>query len=506
MARLKLGLQQRAVLVVVLIHLLALPIAAGVLLAVGEESLTSGFEQRIRTVTRGLTDALELPSVFGDERQTANVLDSVILTGEGVYAELLDDGHRTVSALNRPGVHFSGVQDLEFFEHAGATYFIVLPVDIPGHSAEVRLGFDKRPTRDSIARLRWNSVRVLVGYAALSLGLVIMFVRYLTRPLARLRSSAQQVTSGDYEQHLTAGTDIPEVRDLAADLESMRYELVGVTAKLRTEMLQRQKAESQRRELEAELRRRQRLETVSTLAAGVAHEINNSLVPILVYAKVVFDSMAAADPSREHVVAILQSARRSKEIIRKMLTFSRQLDSGTLEQIDLRGPVEETVTLFSGLAPGNVVIRQDVQLDCAPVTADATLIRVLLTNLCTNALQAMQSGGGAMTVTARERTAPPGSFGGKLVERCLELCVSDTGHGMDSATLERIFEPFFTTRAPGEGTGLGLAMVHGIATSLGAIVLVDSATGVGTTFKVLFPIEEREPVTSRERMDAGENS
>ncbi|MDB6162024.1 MAG: sensor hybrid histidine kinase [Gammaproteobacteria bacterium] len=492
MARLKLGLERRAVLAMVLIHLLGLPVAAGVLSAVGEKSLASGFVQRVRTVARGLTDALEIPSVMGDATQTSNVLDSVILTGEGVYAELLDDGRHAVSALNRPGVNFGGVQDLQFFEHSGSTYFIVLPVDIPGHNAEVRLGFDKRPTLDSIERLRWNSVQVLIGYAALSLGLVIVFVRHLTRPLARLRSSAQQVTSGDYEQHLFAGTNIPEVQDLAADLERMRYELVGVTAKLRAEMAQRQRVESQRKELEAELRRRQRLETVGTLTAGVAHEINNSLVPILVYAKVVFDSLTATDPSREHVAAILQSARRSKEVIRKMLTFSRQLESGTLEEIDLRGPVEEVVHLFNGLAPGNVAVTQDVETACAPVIADPTLIRVLLTNLCTNALQAMQSSGGKMTVTLRECASPAGRFVGNPRGRCVELGVCDTGHGMDPVTLERIFEPFFTTRAPGEGTGLGLAMVHGIATSLGAIVLVDSSPGVGTTFRVLFPAKDRE--------------
>jgi two-component system cell cycle sensor histidine kinase/response regulator CckA len=325
---------------------------------------------------------------------------------------------------------------------------------------------------------------VLVAYAAVSLGLTVAFVRHLTRPLAMLRRSARQVAGGDYERRLSADTSIPEVQELAADLETMRGELVGVNAKLRTEMTERQRAESQRTALEIELRRRQRLETIGRLTGGVAHEINNSLVPILVFAQIVFDALPGDSPSREHVLGILRSARRSKEVIKKMLTFSRQLDSGKLELLDLSEPVSEVVRLFGELAPAGVTVVKRFAAHCAPVMADATLINLLMMNLCTNALQAMHATGGTLTVTLAQRSAPDGNAAAVY----LELCVQDTGHGMDTATLERIFEPFFTTRDPGEGTGLGLAVVHGIAASLGATVLVDSRPGGGTEFKVVFPI------------------
>jgi signal transduction histidine kinase len=487
MARLNLSLERRAVLVVAVIHVLALPIVTAVLLLVAQETLTSSFVQRVRTLARGVADGIELPSVLENVQQTRNLLDSVILTGEGVYAELLDNGRRTVSVLNRANVAYAGHQDLEFFESSNATYFIVLPLDEPGHTAEVRLGFDKRPTLDNIARIRWNIVKVLVSYAALSLGLTVAFVRHLTRPLAMLRRSARQVAGGDYERRLSADTSIPEVQDLAADLETMRGELVGVNAKLRTEMTERQRVESQRQALEIELRRRQRLETIGRLTGGVAHEINNSLVPILVFAQIVFDALPAESPSREHVLGILRSARRSKEVIKKMLTFSRQLDSGKLELLDLSEPVSEVVRLFGQLAPPDVAVVKRFEAHCAPVLADATLINLLMMNLCTNALQAMHATGGTLTVTLAQRSAPDGSSAEGTTGAHLELSVQDTGHGMDSATLERIFEPFFTTRDPGEGTGLGLAVVHGIAASLGATVLVDSRPGAGTEFKVVFP-------------------
>jgi two-component system cell cycle sensor histidine kinase/response regulator CckA len=304
-----------------------------------------------------------------------------------------------------------------------------------------------------------------------------------------LRRLARQVASGEFDRQLATGTSIPEVRELTADLETMRGELVGVNAKLRAEMRERQKVESQRKQLESELQRRQRMETLGTLARGIAHEINNSLVPILVYAKVVCEALPPESPSREYVLRILQSAGRSKEVIRKMLTFSRQLDGVELERMSLIEPVDEAVRLFVALASPGVTVVQEVEADCAPVLADATLINLLIMNLCSNALQAMHAAGGTLTVTLRRRsvTAEQG-LAGEAGPGYVELRVQDTGHGMDEATLDRIFEPFFTTREPGEGNGLGLPMVHGIAASCGATVLVESIPGVGSVFTVLFPI------------------
>jgi signal transduction histidine kinase len=161
---------------------------------------------------------------------------------------------------------------------------------------------------------------------------------------------------------------------------------------------------------------------------------------------------------------------------------------GKLEPLDLSEPVDEVVRLLGAAAPPGICVVKRYSADRAQVMADATLINLLMMNLCTNALQAMHATGGTLTVTLEKRIVPDQGSAGTAAGICMELRVQDTGHGMDAATMQRIFEPFFTTRAPGEGTGLGLAVVHGIAASLGAILLVDSDPGAGTDFKVLFPV------------------
>ena len=129
--------------------------------------------------------------------------------------------------------------------------------------------------------------------------------------------------------------------------------------------------------------------------------------------------------------------------------------------------------------PASIDVRQELAADIPTVLADQSLLTQLIMNLCTNAFQAMQATGGVLTIgVSVERNAVP---------PIVELYVTDTGHGMDAATLERIFEPFFTTREVGSGTGLGLAVAHGIATSFGASIVVDSVPGEGTTFRVRFP-------------------
>src|SRR5260370_10834471 len=161
MARLDLGLAQRALVAGFAVQLLALAVVTWILLTVVKEAQTNNFVQHVRTFARGVADGFEIAPAIGDTNQTTKLLDSVILTGEGVYAEFVDNGHRTLSALNHPDVSYAVRQYLDFLEYPGPTYFIALPINKSGHDAEVRMGFDKRPTLNDIAAARRRILAVL---------------------------------------------------------------------------------------------------------------------------------------------------------------------------------------------------------------------------------------------------------------------------------------------------------------------------------------------------------
>jgi signal transduction histidine kinase len=283
---------------------------------------------------------------------------------------------------------------------------------------------------------------------------------------------------------------ITELRELGTDLERMRSELVGVNEELVAKIKERDESEARRLALEERLRRRQRLETVGTLAGGVAHEFNNALVPIILFTESALHEIPADSRAREDLDSVMRAARRARDIVQKVLTFSRQLGTEERQALHLDSAVEEAVGLFRALVPANIEVARDIEDACRPVLADSNLIVQLVMNLCTNAYQAMRPAGGRMVVGLRTLSVALGSTLRALPGQYTELYVSDTGHGMDAATIERIFEPFFTTREVGEGSGLGLAVVHGIAEGFGATMLVESTKDTGTTFRVLFPVSE----------------
>jgi two-component system, cell cycle sensor histidine kinase and response regulator CckA len=268
------------------------------------------------------------------------------------------------------------------------------------------------------------------------------------------------------------------------DLEGMRHELVGVNKRLEAQIKEKESLEQRREELQKQLRHRQRLETVGTLAGGIAHEFNNVLVPIILFTEAALSELPPASVSHADLERVMTSARRAKDVVQKILTFSRELGDAELEPVDLRAVVTEGLTLFSALASPSIEIRTQIGENIPLVRADATLAMHLVLNLCTNAYQAMSNAVGTMTIGL---SGPDQSNGSATTTPVVELWVRDTGHGMDSDTVERIFEPFYTTRSVGEGTGLGLSVVHGIVESFGASIAVETEQGVGSTFRVFFP-------------------
>jgi len=255
------------------------------------------------------------------------------------------------------------------------------------------------------------------------------------------------------------------------------------------DMGERRRIESDQRALEARVQRAQRLESVGVLAGGIAHDFNNVLAAILGYGELAAARLTPEHPAHALLVKSLGAAERARELIRQILTFSRQGDMAP-RPLQLHPIVKEALQFLRASLPSTIEIRHEISADAGAVLADPTQIHQIIMNLCTNAEYAMRQSGGVLTVGLHAQAvgdasalAAEGVASGSYVV----LTVEDTGCGMDSAVRERLFEPFFTTKPAGEGTGLGLATTHGIIARHGGVILVQSELGVGTRFTIYLP-------------------
>jgi len=249
-------------------------------------------------------------------------------------------------------------------------------------------------------------------------------------------------------------------------------------------------AEESHRKLEAQLFQVQRVETLGTLAGGIAHDFNNLLTGIIGYEDLALDTLADDHPSKPFLAEARQASLRARELVEQILTFSRLSGAGQRLALDMESAIDETSRFLRATVPATIEIDVEIREDCGRVLADSVQIHQLLLNLGTNAAHAMRGGKGVLRMSLERieiptlrvmtrGTLPAGPY--------LRLSVSDTGHGIDPETQRRIFDPFFTTKQVGEGTGLGLAVVDGIARSHGGAVEVESALGAGTRFDVYLP-------------------
>ena len=470
------------------LHLVLLPalyFALGYVIKNSHEDL---FIEHARTFARVIADEFELGVALDSESRVEDLLDMVIIHGDGRVAELAEGDRVIRSRQGAPNVDTPRHTDLRFGD-GDDVYFVILPIVHAGRDLELRLGFDELPTLDRIHLAQRRLLFGMTVYFAVAMTISIVLSYRLSRPILRLKEASRAIASGDYAHAMRVQTGIRELHDLSVDLDDMRQELVGVNLRLQAKIEEKEELELRREQLQKQLRHRQRLETVGTLAGGIAHEFNNVLVPIILFTDMALQDLPETSVSRADLERVLAAAQRAKDVVKRILTFSRELSDSKLTPIDLRSVMTEAINLLTALGPPNIEIRTELATNLPQVRADATLALHMVMNLGTNAFQAMQDSNGVLTLGLKSLPADKATGAPERVE----LSVRDTGHGMDSDTVERIFEPFFTTRSVGQGTGLGLSVVHGIVDSFGAAIKVESELNQGSVFRVYFPALAEQP-------------
>jgi len=244
-----------------------------------------------------------------------------------------------------------------------------------------------------------------------------------------------------------------------------------------------------KKKLEAQLQQAQKMESIGTLAGGIAHDFNNILFPIMGFAEMALDNIHQDSPLRNNIKEIIQGTKRASDLVKQILAFSHQ-SSKELKPLKVQLVIKEVLKLIRSSIPTTIEIKQYISSKCGYVLADPTQIHQIAVNLMTNAFHAMEDEGGMLEVTLKEvelgiddlkdQSMTPGAY------VCLK--VADTGHGMDQSVISRIFEPYFTTKESGKGTGLGLAVVHGIVKSYKGDIRVYSEPGEETAFHVYLPV------------------
>ncbi len=245
----------------------------------------------------------------------------------------------------------------------------------------------------------------------------------------------------------------------------------------------------ERQRAEQRLRHVQKMEALGQLAGGIAHDFNNLLVPITVLTQLTMDEVPAESQWRSNLEEVIEACERGAQLVEQILAFSRG-EEPERHPIELRRTVSETLKLLRATLPTTTTIREHIDKHSGTVLANPTEVHQVMMNLGSNAADAMGAKGGVLEVTlglAEVSEELAAAHAGLEPGRYLKLRVNDNGCGMDEETMGLIFDPFFTTKEVGKGTGMGLAVVHGIVASQGGAIAVSSEPGRGTTFELYFP-------------------
>ncbi|MDD9945592.1 MAG: ATP-binding protein [Myxococcales bacterium] len=418
-----------------------------------------------------------------------------VMRALGLTAE---DLHATRATMRRPEPFGGGVLEfvepvLERGELAGTLRYGISLARMRAAVADAHREGEENLRRSLYSTGAIVLVSLLLGGAAIA-----HRSRRIIEPLAQLRRAAERLSAGDrgVSVDIRSDDELSALGDafntMVQDLESSYAKVEASNVRLSHEIDERTRAEQQREELRAHLNQAQKMEALGQLAGGIAHDFNNVLASVMGSAELLQDQLAGRsgnDDVQADLQTIVGAASTGAALTRQLLTFSRK-EKAIAKVVDPTAVVGNMAGLLRRVLAENVNLVLDLSPQTPRVYIDPTHFEQVLMNLVVNARDAMGPKGGRLRLsTGSLRVSKPVrvTTGEALCGEYAELTVDDEGCGMDAQTAGRIFEPFFTTKPAGEGTGLGLATVHGIVRQAEGLIDVTSVPGRGTTFRVLLP-------------------
>jgi hypothetical protein len=435
-------------------------------------ALTVYFARRAQSRATKLESAYEqLQSLEALQRGRSAVLEKIALT-EAPIEEVLSTVARAVESI-LPDVQCS---ILLYDAEAGRLHLAAAP-SLPDFYNEAVNGIEVGPTVGSCGAAAATGRRVIVADVLEHPNWSAYRELAMKADLRACWSEPILSSTGN-----VLGTFAMYYRDPREPGE-LELGFIETSARLVQLAIERERMRGEHDELEERLRASQKMQALGTLAGGVAHDFNNILLAILGHAELVKEELDPASEARRDIEQIEAAVARATSLVQQVLAFSRRARPA-LQVVDLAEVVREALALLHVTLPPNIELRQELGPSPCLIRADSSQVHQVVLNLCANAAHALGLGGGVLEVSLELPHQPLHHLRGPVAR----LVVRDSGTGMDATTLERAFEPFFTTKAVGEGTGLGLAVVHGIVENHAASIEIESDPGEGTTVRIDFEL------------------